>query len=138
MTTTQENTYTCSCKDRLAFICTCKGCLGIPARFDSYYVEEIVKDLQGFYFSPNTRKAWGTRLTGFYKLASGGVLITSTQKAFNTGRDINHAYFCKYGHLVDHLRLSTKSQARKALFTLSDKVLDCDCHGCQIDRAGRL
>lgn len=126
--------------DKLTFTCTCNGCRGITKRFDSMYIEGILEEIEGFYFSPGTRRFFGVRLTGFYKLSSGGVLVTSTQKAgfdASDGREINHAYFCKYGNLVSDVRFKSKVQARKGLFTLSDKVLACDCHGCAIDRAGR-
>lgn len=125
---------------KLTFPCTCNGCRAIPARFDSYYIEGIIENLQGYYFSPATRRFFGTRLTGFYTLASGGVLITSTQRAGfddSAGREINHAYFCKYGNLVKDYRFKTKIQARKGLFCGSDEVLKCECHGCQLDRTGR-
>ena len=127
-------------ENKLTFPCTCNGCRAIPARFDGYYVEGIIENLQGHYFSPATRRFFGTRLTGFYTLASGGVLITSTQRAGfedKDGREINHAYFCKYGNLVEDYRFKTKTQARKGLFCGSEKVLSCACHGCQLDRAGR-
>ena len=126
--------------NKLTFTCTCGGCRGVSKRFDSYYLEGIVEELEGFYFSPGTRRFFGTRLTGFHKLSSGGVLITSTQRAgFNDsdGREFNHAYFCKYGNLVKDFRFKTKTQARKAIFAGSDAVEACSCHGCQIDRAGR-
>ena len=125
---------------KLSFTCTCNGCRAVPARFDSYYIEGIIQELQGHYFSPSTRKFFRTRLINFWNLSSGGVLITSTQAAgfeASDGREYNHAYFCKYGHLVADIRYKTKIQARKGLFTLSDKVTACECHGCQLDRAGR-
>lgn len=126
--------------NKITFTCTCNGCRNIPKRFDSYYVEAIVDELEGYYFAPGTRRFFHVRLTGFYTLSTGGVLITSTQAAGfseSDGREINHAYFCKYGHLVADIRYKTKIQARKGLFTLSDKVTACECHGCQLDRAGR-
>ena len=126
--------------NKLTFTCTCNGCRGIAKRFDSNYIEGVIEEIEGFYFSPSTRRFFGARLTGFYKLSSGGVLVTSTQRAgFDTsaGREINHAYFCKYGNLVVDIHYKSKVQARKGLFTLSDKVDACDCHGCAIDRAGR-
>ena len=125
---------------KLTFTCTCNGCRAVPARFDSYYIEGIIQELQGHYFSESTRKFFRTRLINFWNLSSGGVLITSTQAAgFNAsdGREYNHAYFCKYGNLVTDIQFKSKKQAGKGLFTLSDKVLACDCHGCQLDRAGR-
>ena len=125
---------------KITFPCTCNGCRAIPARLDSYYVEGIVENLQGHYFTPATRRFFSVRLTNFHTLSSGGVLVISTQAAGfdkSDGREINHAYFCKYGNLVTDIRFKTKTQARKGLFTLSDKVLACECHGCQLDRAGR-
>ena len=127
-------------KKKLTFTCTCNGCRNIPKRFDSYQVEVIANEVEGYYFSPDTRRFFGVRLTGFYNLASGGVLITSTQKAgweISDGREYNHAYFCKYGNLVKDFRFKSKTQAKKAIFTGSDAVEACSCHGCQIDRAGR-
>jgi hypothetical protein len=129
-----------STANKITFTCSCNGCRAISKRFDSSYVEAIVEELEGYYFSPNTRRFFGTRLTGFYTLSSGGVLITSTQRAgfdSTAGREINNAYFCRYGNLVEDIRFTSKVQARKGLFTLSYKVEACSCHGCQLDRAGR-
>jgi len=120
------------------FLCTCNGCRQVPKRFDSSYVEVIAQETEGFYFSPNTRKFFGVRLTGFYTLSSGGVLITATQKAGfsdSEGREINHAYFCKFGNLVKDFHYRTKLQARKNLFEGANDVDSCSCHGCQIERA---
>jgi hypothetical protein len=127
-------------KERLTFICECNGCRAIPKAFDSYYVEAIAEEVNGYYFSPATRRWFGVRLTGFVKLSSGGVIIKSTQKAGfadSDGREINHAYICKYGNFVTDYRYKTATQARKGLFEGSEAVAECSCHGCQIDRAGR-
>ena len=130
MTTTQTQTPT--------FLCTCNGCRQIAKRFDSSHVEYIAQEVEGFFFSDSTRKFFGTRLTGFYTLSGGGVLITSTQKAgfdSSAGREYSHAYFCKFGNLVESFRYSTKLQARKNLFEGANLMEDCSCHGCQIERA---
>jgi hypothetical protein len=131
---------TSTATSKLTFTCECGGCRGIAKRYDSSYIEGIIQELEGHYFSPSTRRFFGTRLTGFYTLSGGGVLITSTQKAgfdSSAGREIGHAYFCRYGTLVTDIRFNTKVQARKGLFTLADKLDYCACHGCKIDRAGR-
>ena len=124
-------------KKPLTFICRCNGCRKVAKRYDSYYVESIAQETEGFYFSENTRRFFGVRLTGFYTLSGGGVLITSTKKAgFDTadGREIDHAYFCKFGNFVVNYDYKTKSQARKGLFSGSEAVDSCSCHGCQIER----
>ena len=127
-------------KEILTFLCSCNGCRKVSKRFDSSYVESIAQETEGFYFSASTRKFFGTRLTGFYTLASGGVVITSTQKtgfSDSEGREINHAYFCKFGNLVNDFHYKTKTQARKGLFRDGADLVDaCACHGCQIERAG--
>jgi len=127
-------------KAKLTFTCTCNGCRQVPKRFDSSYVEGIAEETEGFYFSANTRKFFGVRLTGFYTLSGGGVVVIATQKAGfsdEAGREINHAYFCKFGNLVKDFHYKTKIQARKSLFEGSEAVDACSCHGCQIERAGR-
>lgn len=120
------------------FLCTCNGCRQAPKRFDSSHVEVIAQETEGFYFSESTRKFFGVRLTGFYTLSGGGVLITATQKAgfdSSAGREINHAYFCKFGNLVQDFHYSTKLQAKKNLFEGANAMDSCSCHGCQIERA---
>jgi hypothetical protein len=125
-------------KTELSFPCTCNGCRQVPKRFDSHHVETIASEVEGFFFNESTRKFFGTRLTGFYTLSSGGVLITSTQKAgfdSSAGREYSHAYFCKFGNLLEAFRYSTKLQARKNLFEGANLADSCSCHGCQIERA---
>jgi hypothetical protein len=127
-------------KEKLTFLCSCNGCRQVPKRFDSSHVEAIAQETEGFYFSANTRKFFGVRLTGFYTLGSGGVVVTATQKAGfsdSEGREINHAYFCKFGNLVQDFHYKTKTQSRKGLFRDGAELVDaCACHGCQIERAG--
>jgi len=123
----------------MTFVCTCNGCRAIPKAFDSSHVEAIAEEVNGYYFSAGTRRWFGTRLTGFMKLSCGGVIIKSTQKAGfsdSDGREINHAYVCKYGNLVTDYKYKTATQARKGLFKGLDALAQCSCHGCQADRAG--
>ena len=128
-------------KAKLSFICACNGCLGIAREYHYSHISGILTQLNGDYFSESTRRFFGARVTGFRVLyAEQGVIVFSTQKAgfdASEGREINHAYFCRYGNLVTDYHYKTATQARKGLFEGIEKMLSCNCHGCQIDRAGR-
>jgi hypothetical protein len=119
-------------QDKLTFSCCCNGCRGITKRFDSYQVQVIAEETEGFYFSPSTRRFFRVRLADFHRLSGGGIVITSTKSAgpsTSDGREIDHAYFCKYGEIVENYTFTTKTQARKGLFSGSDSILNCSCHG---------
>jgi hypothetical protein len=122
---------------KLTFVCTCNGCLQMPKDYHFTHCSSIVAELNGHYFSPSTMRFFGSRVTGFRVLySSGGVIITSTQKAGfddSLGREIVHTYFCKYGNLVEAYHYKNAREAQKNLFEGSDKVDSCTCHGCQIE-----
>ena len=126
---------------KLTFVCTCNGCLGISKEYHYSHVSGILTQLNGHYFSESTRRFFGARVTGFRVLyAERGVIVFSTQKAGfddSAGREINHAYFCRYGNLATDYHYKTAKDARKGLFEGIEKIAGCNCHGCQIDRAGR-
>jgi hypothetical protein len=93
------------------------------------------------YFTPDTRRFFGSRLLG-HRVIDGGVIVTeSTRAGFNddAGRNYKATLWCPFGHVEATACRATSSRDLRA-WLWSDGAQDsarrllavCDCHGCQI------
>jgi hypothetical protein len=136
---------------RKFFACECSGCRGYHLQFESmrYNTARAISHLEGFYFTPETMRFFGSKITNFYPLESRGAVFFTTNKAgfeHSDGRERAWVVYCPYGKLLDDL----KSEQRPKVTAKSLKefeeiringgfdelVKSCKCHGCEIDREG--
>lgn len=129
----------------LTFLCECKGCRGRIANFyDIWRNDQVVGKTEGFYFSASTRASFKSRITGFRHLDDGSLAVQESQAGDmdNSFRSHRLTVWCRYGHIlhrdIDLDKYPTSAKARKAMLALPVTAADtCDCHGCQLDKAGR-
>jgi hypothetical protein len=135
---------------RKFFACECAGCRGYRVQFEDmrYQTARAVSHLNGFYFSPETMRYFGAKITHYYPLEKGGAVFFSTMSGFEDGTRVRTwVTYCPYGHLVEDLenekRPSITAKSLKAFEDLRkngafDSLISfkCSCHGCEIDRDG--
>ena len=126
--------------------CTCKGCRNWRQTYQFSYAERIAELTNGHYFSPSTMRFFKSRILGWRTVVGinnyDGLLVreSSAGDMDNTYRVYRWVLFCPYGELVERGENHLSSRAlTKELETLSagDVLARCECHGCQLDRAGR-
>ena len=135
---------------RKFFSCECSGCRGYHVQFEDmrYQTARAISHLEGFYFSPETMRFFGSKITHFYPLESRGAVFFTTNKAGfddSDGRVRAWALYCPYGKLIDDLKMkdrpkvTAKSLRYFETFRSSGAfdylVRQCVCHGCRIDQA---
>jgi len=129
----------------LEFPCECKGCRGYSAHLDDVWTsEQIPSKIVGHYFSEATRRFHKSRIVSFRHLENGALAVRESCAGDmdNTYRIHRVVVFCRYGVLQNYdiyeNRYTTGAKAANAMRAMSsDSASTCDCHGCQLDRAGR-
>ena len=129
----------------LAFPCECRGCRKYSADLDSVWdTSQIPAKVQGYYFSESTRRFFHSRILSFRHLAGGSLAVRESLAG-----DINNetrvhrvTVWCRYGHILPReLSADTFNTGVKAIGSMralpDDAAQACECHGCQLDRAGR-
>lgn len=137
------------------FTCTCKGCRRRTAAFNriDYGADSLAAELQGYYFSADTRRFFRSRVLRVVILPRdgiGGAAIVESKAGDmdNSYRKFCVTHWCKYGTLVDRDQfgneiktewLTGKPAHRYAADTekIAAVIAGCDCHGCTLDREGR-
>ena len=127
------------------FPCECRGCRGYAADLDSVWdTRQIPNKVQGYYFSESTRRFFHSRINSFRRLAGGSLAVRESLAGDMNNETRVHrvTVWCRYGHLVNgdiaDSTYSTGAKASTAMRALPDTAAaECDCHGCQLDRAGR-
>jgi len=129
----------------LEFPCECRGCRGYSADLDSVWdTSQIPNKVAGHYFSESTRRFFHSRINSFRHLAGGSLAVRESLAGDmdNTYRIHRVVLFCRYGTLQDYdihvNRYNTGAAATKIMRALPDDAVNsCECHGCQLDKAGR-
>lgn len=129
----------------LSFPCSCHGCRNVPARLEEIWdTNQIPNKVQGYYFSNSTRKFFRSRINSFRMLDSGTLAVCESLSG-----DMNHetrvhrvTVWCRYGGIVSRdLAGDTFPTGRQAAAHMrklpKNSASVCECHGCQLDRAGR-
>lgn len=129
-------------KTQLKFDCSCNGCRNYPTRpAQITYWQEIASKEQGYFFSRESMRLFSSRIVDFYRLPDDALMVLTSSRYGYEGaeRFYEIVILCKYGVLnreggkYDSLR-----EARKYFNDEYPKsVKSCECHGCQLDRAGR-
>ena len=139
--TTQEQTKATG----LSFPCECHGCRGYSANLsDIWHPEQIASKVKGHYFSESARRFFSSRILSFRHLAGGALAVRESLAGdmHNETRAHRVTVWCKYGHILPRDMagdtFNTGAKATTAMRALPDDAATaCECHGCQIDRAGR-
>jgi len=140
MTTDTEQTTT-----GLEFPCKCDGCRGRTANLsDIWDTYQIPIKVEGYYFSETTRRFFHSRILSFRHLAGGSLAVRESLAGdmHNETRVHRVTVWCKYGHILPRdIATDTFSTGAKATASMralpDDAANSCECHGCQLDRAGR-
>jgi hypothetical protein len=141
-------------KERLIFFCSCNGCRNYPTRpAEIWHESQIAGKAQGFYFTKETMKAFGSRISDFKPvgISPSGVdslMVIVSNKRWDDARVYEIVTLCPYGELgrewvqdsdgspIAHYESLAKARKSKRwLCSIAPQI--CDCHGCQLDKAGR-
>ena len=129
----------------LAFPCECGGCRGRSANLsDVWDTCQIPNKVQGYYFSESTRRFFHSRILSFRHLAGGSLAVRESLAGDMNNETRAHrvTVWCRYGHILPRDNAAdtynTGAKATAALRALPDDAAAvCECHGCQLDKAGR-
>ena len=137
---------------KLSFPCTCNGCRNYPTRPAEVWNEhQIAGKAQGYFFSKETMKFFNSRIVDF-KPVSISPRCDSLMVIVSNRRDSDPRYYeivtlCPYGELgrewvtiggspiASYASLREARKSARWNSTIAPQI--CDCHGCQLDKAGR-
>lgn len=134
--------------------CSCNGCRNYPTMpAQIWHESQIASKAQGYYFSKDTMKFFNSRIADFkaVKISSraDSLMVIVSSRHGDLARDYEIVTLCPYGELsrewlrdgsgtpierYDSLRAARKS----ARWNCSIAPQICDCHGCSLDREGRI
>jgi hypothetical protein len=150
---TNERVPTMTTKKKLRFECECKGCRNYaPDLAGISYPTQIADRVQGHYLDRATMKFFHSRILTWRHDPVSGALQVATSNAGdmdNNYRAYEVVTYCKWGHLIierDTMtggticrRFTTTRKARADMTQERAQLAAsvCDCHGCQLDKAGR-
>jgi hypothetical protein len=139
---------------KLSFPCSCNGCRNYPTRpGEIWHESQIASKAQGYFFTRDTMRFFNSRIADFKPVRISSCGVDSLMVIVSNKRDEDPRYYeiitlCPYGELgrewvrdnEDTLitQYSSLVQARKSArwnCTIAPQL--CDCHGCQLDKAGR-
>ena len=149
MTNTQETQGT-----KLSFPCSCNGCRNYPTRpAEIWHESQIASKAQGYFFTKDTMRFFKSRIADFKPVGISPRGVDSLMVIVSNKRDDDPRYYeivtlCPYGEIGrewarDHegtliTQYASLNKARKSArwnCTIAPQL--CDCHGCQLDKAGR-
>jgi hypothetical protein len=139
---------------KLSFACTCNGCRNYPTRpAEIWHESQIASKAQGYFFSKDTMSFFKSRIVDFKPVGISPRGVDSLMVIISNKRDDDARYYeivtlCPYGELGREwakdsdgspiTNYPTLNKARKsARWNCTIAAQICDCHGCQLDKAGR-
>ena len=148
MTTQKESTT------KLSFPCTCNGCRNYPTRpGEVWHENQIASKAQGYFFTPDTMRFFRSRIADFKPVGISSTGIASLMVIVSNKRDDDPRYYeiitlCPYGEIGREWAkdndgspitqyASLKAARKSARWNCNIAPQICDCHGCQLDKAGR-
>ena len=147
MTATQQETA------KLRLDCTCNGCRNYPTRpAEIWHESQIASKAQGYYFTRDTMRFFNSRIADFKPVGisprADSLMVIVSSKHGDAPRHYEIVTLCPYGELAREWQLDSDgapimhyeslAKARKsARWKCSIAAQICDCHGCQLDKAGR-
>jgi hypothetical protein len=146
--TTQKETQA-----KLSFPCSCNGCRNYPTRpAEVWHESQIASKAQGYFFTPETMRFFKSRIADFKPVSissrADSLMVIVSNKRDDDPRYYEIVTLCPYGELGREwatdstgspiTQYETLNKARKsARWNCSIAAQICDCHGCQLDKAGR-
>lgn len=140
-------------RKKLRFDCSCKGCRNYPPDLAGIFrAEQIADRVQGHYLDRATMRFFHSRILSWKYDEVSGALQVATSNAGdmdNSFRVYDVVTYCRYGNLITEpdtmtggairRRFATSGKARASMTTDNARqaAAVCDCHGCQLDKAGR-
>jgi hypothetical protein len=130
---------------KLSFPCSCNGCRNYPTRpAEVWHQDQIASKEKGtYFFTREAMRFFSSRIVDFKGVKVSGdiaslyVIVSSRHGYEGAERYYEVVSLCPYGTIHrESLQFNTLRLARKAWDTMPAPV--CSCHGCQIDRAGRV
>jgi hypothetical protein len=139
--------------EKLSFACTCNGCRNYPTRpAEIWHESQIASKAQGYYFSKDTMKFFNSRIVDFIPVGisprADSLMVIVSSKRGDSARDYEIVTLCPYGELarewvkdsdgspITHYESLIKAR-KSPRWRCSIAAQICDCHGCQLDKAGR-
>ena len=139
---------------KLSFPCSCNGCRNYPTRpAEIWHESQIASKAQGYFFTPDTMRFFKSRIADFKPVGISPRGVDSLMVIVSNKRDDDPRYYeivtlCPYGELGREwakdsdgspiTQYASLNEARKSArwnCTIAPQL--CDCHGCQLDKAGR-
>ena len=138
---------------KLSFPCTCNGCRNYPTRPGEVWNEsQIAGKAQGYFFTPDTMRFFKSRIADFKPVGisprADSLMVIVSNKRDDDPRYYEIVNLCHYGELgrewvkdSDGSPIANYESLAKARrsprWNCSIAAQVCDCHGCQLDKAGR-
>jgi hypothetical protein len=138
---------------KLSFPCSCNGCRNYPTRpAEIWHESQIASKAQGYFFSKETMKFFNSRIVDFKPVGitprADSLMVIVSNKRGEESRYYEIVTLCPYGELGREwardsegsliTQYETLNKARKsARWNCTIAAQICDCHGCQLDEAGR-
>jgi hypothetical protein len=135
--------------------CSCNGCRNYPTRpAEVWHESQIASKAQGYYFSRDTMKFFNSRIADFKPVGISPTGILSLIVIVSSKRDDNPREYeivtlCPYGGLgrewlkdsdgspiANYKSLALARKSARWNGTIAPQI--CDCHGCALDREGRI
>jgi hypothetical protein len=145
---------------KLTFACSCNGCRNYPTRPGQIWHEsQIANRCNGYYFSRDTMKMFSSRISDFKAIGvnpgmngkqgelSLMVIVSSRYDIEGAARYYEIVTICPFGEvsrewdsnnedpILKYPSLAKARASRRWMGNIAAMV--CNCHGCQLDRAGR-
>lgn len=133
-------------QNKLTFPCTCNGCRNYPTRpAQIWHQDQIPSKEQGtYYFTKDAMRFFSSKIADFKGVERGdaipslSVIVSSRHGYEGAERYYELVILCPYGTINRHgVTFNSLRLARKNWDTALSSFPACECHGCQLDRAGR-
>ena len=132
---------------KLKFECSCNGCRNYPTYpAQIWHESQIPSKEQGtYYFTKSAMRFFSSRISDFKGFTSGedkeqslSVIVSSRHGYEGAERYYEIVSLCPYGTINRHgAKFDTLRLARKNWDSALASFPPCECHGCQLERAGR-
>lgn len=132
---------------KLKFECTCNGCRNYPTYpAQIWHENQIPSKEQGtYYFTKSAMRFFSSRISDFKGFISGedkeqslSVIVSSRHGYEGAERYYEVVALCPYGTINRHGKsFESLRLARKNWDSALSEFPPCECHGCQLERAGR-
>jgi hypothetical protein len=105
---------------------------------------QIPNKVASHYFSESTRRFFHSRILSFRHLDNGALAVRESLAGDMNNETRVHrvTVWCRYGHILPRdMAADTFTNGTKAVGAIralpADSAQACECHGCQLDKAGR-